>query len=54
MLVRQEAAEIGDLKFLKPIENAARGVVSLLQTAARELRIGHQDINIVVRDQAQT
>lgn len=27
---------------------------SLLQTAARELRTGHQDMNIVVRDQAQT
>jgi hypothetical protein len=34
-LVRQEVAEIGNLKSLELIENAAKGVDSLPQTAAR-------------------
>jgi len=53
-LVRQEAAEVGDKQSLELIENTAKGVDSLLQNAARELRTGHQYLNIVVRGQAQT
>ena len=49
-----EAAEIGDKKSLELVEDAAKGVNSLLQDAARELRTGHQYLNIVVKGQAQT
>jgi hypothetical protein len=53
-LVRQEAAEIGDKKFLQVIENVAKGVNSLLRTAAQEVLPGHKFLKIVVRSQAQT
>jgi N-acetylglucosamine kinase-like BadF-type ATPase len=48
MLVRQEAAEIGDKASLKLIENAAKGVDDLLQKAAQEVLTGHQYLNVVV------
>lgn len=53
-LVRQEAAKVGDKQSLELIEKAAKGVDSLLQAAAREVLIGHQYLNVVVRGQAQT
>jgi hypothetical protein len=53
-LVRQEVAEIGDKKSVELVENAAKGVDSLLQTAAQEVRTGHQYLNVVIRGQAQT
>jgi hypothetical protein len=51
-LVRQDAAEIGDKKSLELVENAAKGVDSLLQTAAQELLTGHQYLNVRIRGQA--
>jgi hypothetical protein len=51
-LVRQEAAEIGDKKSIELVENAAKGVDSLLQTAAQEVLTGHQYLNVVIRGQA--
>jgi hypothetical protein len=53
-LVRQEAAEIGDKESLELIENAAKGMDSLLQTAAQEVLTGHQYLNVVIRGQVQT
>jgi len=53
-LVRQDAAEIGDKQSLELIENIAKGVDSLLQTAAQEVLTGHQYLNVVIRGQAQT
>jgi hypothetical protein len=53
-LAQQEAAAVGDKKSLKLIENVAKGVDSLLQTAAREVLTSHQYLNIVVKGQAHT
>jgi hypothetical protein len=53
-LVRQEMAELDDKNALGLIEDAAKGVYSLLQTAAQEVLTGHQYLNVVIRGQAQT
>jgi len=53
-LARQEVAEFGNKEFVKLVEDAAKGVDSLLQKAAQEVLTGHQYLNVVVRGQAQT
>ena len=40
-------AEISDKKSVELVENAAKGVDSLLRTAVQEVRIGHQYLNVV-------
>jgi hypothetical protein len=53
MLVRQEAAGIGDKASLELMENVAKGVDDLLQKAAQEVLTGHEYLNVVVSGQAQ-
>jgi hypothetical protein len=53
-LARQEAAELGNKESVELVENAAKGVDNLLQTAAQEVLTGHQYLNVIIRGQAQT
>jgi len=53
-LARQEVAEFGNKESVELVENAAKGVDSLLQTVAQEVLTGHQYLNVVIRGQAQT
>ena len=53
-LARQEVAEFGNKESVELVENAAKGVDSMLQTAAQEVLTGHQYLNVVIRGQAQT
>ena len=50
-LVRQQAIAVNDKRSLELIENTAKGVDSLLQTAIQEVFTGHQYLNVVVRGQ---
>jgi hypothetical protein len=47
-------AEFGNKESVELVEDAAKGVDGLLQTAAQEVLTGHQYLNVVIRGQAQT
>lgn len=53
-LVKQETAEIQDEEALEAVENAAQGIDSLLQAAAKEALTGHQYLKVVIKGKAQT
>ena len=53
-LARQEVVEFGNKESVELVENAVKGMDSLLQTAAQEVFTEHQYLNVVIRGQAQT
>ena len=54
VLVKQETAAIQDEESLGLVASAAQDVDGLLEAAAKEVRTGHQYLNVVVEGKAQT
>ena len=54
ILVKQEATELHDRRTLELVQDAAEGVDSLLQNAAKEALSGHGYLNVLVKGKAQT
>ena len=53
-LVKQKAIELHDREALELVQNAAEGVDSLLQNAAKEALSGHRYLNVSIKGKAQT